>query len=90
MFLQPIKYWDSPEFIKVSMTKQRKKLTLPGFSMKLQRVNRSPGSHGYDYPTTYFQEQAGVDMILVGAPRRTAAACRIISFIVTGKVLSGK
>jgi hypothetical protein len=73
------------------MTEQRKKLTPSGFFLrKLRRVNRSPGSHGYDYPTTYFQEQAGVDMILVGAPRRTAAACRIISFIVTGKVLSGK
>lgn len=48
------------------MTEQRKKLTLPGFFKKALEGKPITWLTCYDYPTAYFQEQAGVDMILVG------------------------
>lgn len=44
----------------------KKKLTLPGLFKKV--VNKEPITWltCYDYPTAYLQEQAGIDMILVG------------------------
>jgi len=48
------------------MTEQRKKLTLPGFFKKASQGKPITWLTCYDYPTAYFQEQAGVDMILVG------------------------
>jgi len=48
------------------MTEQRKKLTLPGFFKKASEGKPITWLTCYDYPTAYFQEQAGVDMILVG------------------------
>ena len=48
------------------MTEQRKKLTLPGFFKKAAEGKPITWLTCYDYPTAYFQEQAGVDMILVG------------------------
>jgi 3-methyl-2-oxobutanoate hydroxymethyltransferase len=48
------------------MTEQRKKLTLPGFFKKASEGRPITWLTCYDYPTAYFQEQAGVDMILVG------------------------
>ena len=48
------------------MTEQRKKLTLPGFFKKASEGKPITWLTCYDYPTAYFQEQAGVDMNLVG------------------------
>ena len=48
------------------MTEQRKKLTLPGLFKKASEGKPITWLTCYDYPTAYFQEQAGVDMILVG------------------------
>ena len=48
------------------MAEQRKKLTLPGFFKKASEGKPITWLTCYDYPTAYFQEQAGVDMILVG------------------------
>ena len=48
------------------MTEQRKKLTLSGFFKKVSEGKPITWLTCYDYPTAYFQEQAGVDMILVG------------------------
>ena len=48
------------------MTEQRKKLTLSGFFKKASEGKPITWLTCYDYPTAYFQEQAGVDMILVG------------------------
>jgi 3-methyl-2-oxobutanoate hydroxymethyltransferase len=48
------------------MTEQRKKLTLPGFFKKASEGKPITWLTCYDYPTAYFQEQTGVDMILVG------------------------
>ena len=48
------------------MTEQHKKLTLPGFFKKASEGKPITWLTCYDYPTAYFQEQAGVDMILVG------------------------
>jgi ketopantoate hydroxymethyltransferase (EC 2.1.2.11) len=48
------------------MTEQRKKLTLPGFFKKASEGRPITWLTCYDYATAYFQEQAGVDMILVG------------------------
>jgi len=48
------------------MTEQRKKLTLPGFFKKASEGKPITWLTCYDYPTAFFQEQAGVDMILVG------------------------
>lgn len=48
------------------MTEQRKKLTLPGFFKKAAEGIPITWLTCYDFPTAYMQEQAGVDMILVG------------------------
>ncbi|MGB4595326.1 MAG: 3-methyl-2-oxobutanoate hydroxymethyltransferase [Anaerolineaceae bacterium] len=48
------------------MTEQRKKLTLPGLFKKASEGKPITWLTCYDYPTAYLQEQAGVDMILIG------------------------
>jgi len=45
---------------------ERKKMTLPGLFTKVQNSDPITMLTCYDYPTAYFQEQAMVDMILVG------------------------
>jgi 3-methyl-2-oxobutanoate hydroxymethyltransferase len=44
----------------------RKKVTLPTLFKKVADGEPITWLTGYDYPTAYFQEQAGLDMILVG------------------------
>jgi 3-methyl-2-oxobutanoate hydroxymethyltransferase len=44
----------------------RKKVTLPGLFKKVADQEPITMLTCYDYPTAYFQEQAGIDMILVG------------------------
>lgn len=48
------------------MSEQRKKLTLTGLFKKAAEGKPITWLTCYDYPTAYLQEQAGVDMILVG------------------------
>ena len=48
------------------MAEQRKKLTLPGLFKKAADGTPITWLTCYDYPTAYMQEQAGVDMILMG------------------------
>jgi len=48
------------------MSEERKKLTLPGLFKKAGEGKPITWLTCYDYPTAFFQEQAGVDMILVG------------------------
>ncbi len=48
------------------MAEQRKKLTLPGLFKKAADGTPITWLTCYDYPTAYMQEQAGVDMILIG------------------------
>ena len=48
------------------MTEPRKKLTLPGLFKKASEGKPITWLTCYDYPTAYLQEQAGVDMILIG------------------------
>lgn len=45
---------------------ERKKVTLPVLFGKVARGEPITMLTCYDYPTAYFQEQAGIDMILVG------------------------
>jgi len=45
---------------------ERKKITLPDLFTKKAKGEPITWLTCYDYPTAYFQEQAGVDMILVG------------------------
>ena len=45
---------------------ERKKVTLPALFEKVAEGEPITWLTCYDYPTAYFQEQAGVDMILVG------------------------
>ncbi len=45
---------------------ERKKMTLPALFKKVQNGEPITWLTCYDYPTAYFQEQAGIDMILVG------------------------
>jgi 3-methyl-2-oxobutanoate hydroxymethyltransferase len=45
---------------------ERKKMTLPALFKKVADGQPITWLTGYDYPTAYLQEQAGVDMILVG------------------------
>ena len=45
---------------------ERKKMTLPGLFTKVQNSDQITMLTCYDYPTAYLQEQAIVDMILVG------------------------
>jgi 3-methyl-2-oxobutanoate hydroxymethyltransferase len=44
----------------------RKKITLPALFMQVEQGQPITMLTCYDYPTAYFQEQAGIDMILVG------------------------
>ena len=48
------------------MAEQRKKMTLPGLFKKVSEGKPITWLTCYDYPTAHLQEQAGVDMILVG------------------------
>ncbi len=48
------------------MSEPRKKMTLPMLFKKVADAQPITWLTCYDYPTAYFQEQAGVDMILVG------------------------
>jgi 3-methyl-2-oxobutanoate hydroxymethyltransferase len=48
------------------MTESRKKMTLPGLFKKVEDGKPITWLTCYDYPTAYMQDQAGVDMILVG------------------------
>jgi 3-methyl-2-oxobutanoate hydroxymethyltransferase len=45
---------------------ERKKVSLPGLFKKVSDGQPITMLTCYDYPTAYFQEQAGIDMILVG------------------------
>jgi 3-methyl-2-oxobutanoate hydroxymethyltransferase len=45
---------------------ERKKITLPFLFKKLENGEPITWLTCYDYPTAHFQEQAGIDMILVG------------------------
>jgi 3-methyl-2-oxobutanoate hydroxymethyltransferase len=45
---------------------ERKKMTLPGLFKKVASNEPITMLTCYDYPTAFFQEQAGIDMILVG------------------------
>jgi len=45
---------------------ERKKMTLPRLFKKVQDGEPITWLTCYDYPTAYFQDQAGIDMILVG------------------------
>jgi 3-methyl-2-oxobutanoate hydroxymethyltransferase len=45
---------------------ERKKITLPGLFKKVADQQPITMLTCYDYPTAYFQEQAGIDIILVG------------------------
>ena len=48
------------------MTEPRKKMTLPALYQKAAEGKPITWLTCYDYPTAYMQDQAGVDMILVG------------------------
>jgi len=48
------------------MTEPRKKMTLPALYQKAAEGKPITWLTCYDYPTAYLQDQAGVDMILVG------------------------
>src|SRR5512138_1702650 len=48
------------------MTESRKKITLPYLSKKVADRDPITWLTCYDYPTAYLQEQAGIEMILVG------------------------
>jgi len=48
------------------MTEERKKITLPYLFEKVERGEPITWLTCYDFPTAYLQEQAGIEMILVG------------------------
>jgi 3-methyl-2-oxobutanoate hydroxymethyltransferase len=48
------------------MTEARQKITLPYLFQKVQQREPITWLTCYDYPTAYLQEQAGIEMILVG------------------------
>ena len=48
------------------MTEPRKKITLPYLFKKVADREPITWLTCYDYPTAYLQEQAGIEMILVG------------------------
>jgi hypothetical protein len=48
------------------MTEERKKITLPYLFDKVSKAEPITWLTCYDYPTAYLQEQAGIEMILVG------------------------
>jgi 3-methyl-2-oxobutanoate hydroxymethyltransferase len=52
--------------MEAQMTEARKKMTLPGLFKKVAEGKPITWLTCYDYPTAYLQEQAGIDMILVG------------------------
>ena len=45
---------------------ERKKITLTTLFQKVAKGEQITWLTGYDYPTAYFHEEAGIDMILVG------------------------
>jgi 3-methyl-2-oxobutanoate hydroxymethyltransferase len=53
-------------FERILFMSDRKKVTLPGLFKKVTDGEQITMLTCYDYPTGYFQEQAGIDMILVG------------------------
>ena len=48
------------------MSSERKKMNLPGLWKKVENCEPITWLTCYDYPTAYLQDQAGIDMILVG------------------------
>jgi 3-methyl-2-oxobutanoate hydroxymethyltransferase len=50
----------------MSKMTERKKTTITTLFNKVSRGEPISWLTCYDYPTAYFQEQAGIDMILVG------------------------
>ena len=48
------------------MTEARTKITLPYLFEKVDKGEPITWLTCYDYPTAYLQEQAGIEMILVG------------------------
>ena len=48
------------------MAEARKKMTMPGLYQKVSNKEPITWLTCYDYPTAYLQDQAGVDMVLVG------------------------
>ncbi|MBT3241378.1 MAG: 3-methyl-2-oxobutanoate hydroxymethyltransferase [Chloroflexi bacterium] len=48
------------------MTEERKKISLPTLARKRRKGEPISWLTCYDYPTAYLQEQAGIEMILVG------------------------
>ena len=48
------------------MSEPRKKITLPYLFDKVAKKEPITWLTCYDYPTAYLQEQAGIEMILVG------------------------
>jgi 3-methyl-2-oxobutanoate hydroxymethyltransferase len=48
------------------MTKAREKVTLPYLFQKVEKAEPITWLTCYDFPTAYLQEQAGIEMILVG------------------------
>src|SRR5574342_77279 len=57
---------DSHHYKEYSMTEPRKKITLPYLFKKVADREPITWLTCYDYPTAYLQDQAGIDMILVG------------------------
>src|SRR5574342_328211 len=57
---------DSHHYKEYSMTEPRKKITLPYLFKKVADGQPLTWLTCYDYPTAYLQDQAGIDMILVG------------------------
>src|SRR5271157_6447162 len=56
----------SHPFLEEQMTEPRKKITLPYLFDKVSKGEPITWLTCYDYPTAYLQEQAGIEMILVG------------------------
>jgi 3-methyl-2-oxobutanoate hydroxymethyltransferase len=61
-----VTYFISTQKLEVSMTEPRKKMTLPALYKKVEEGKPITWLTCYDYPTAYMQDQAGVDMVLVG------------------------
>src|SRR5574342_941580 len=57
---------DSHHYKEYSMTEPRKKITLPYLFKKVEKGEPITWLTCYDYPTAYLQDQAGIEMILVG------------------------
>ncbi len=56
----------SHPFLEEQMTEPRKKITLPYLFEKVSKGEPITWLTCYDFPTAYLQEQAGIEMILVG------------------------